>query len=169
MAAKTLEERIGILEDIEEIKQLKAKYCYLMDMYGNFDVVEIFSEDAELDFRPYLDEKIVGIEAISAFFDPETVAKWERMVRHQLTNPIIEVDGDRAKGVWYMYGVATLIAPDRDIAIVEHLTYEDELVRDNGIWKISKIKGIITFVSPYEEGWIKTPMFDLNSHLANVE
>lgn len=169
MAAKTLEERVGIMEDIEEIKQLKAKFCYLMDMYGDFEVSEIFTEDAELDYRPLLAEKFVGIEAISALFDPDSVAQWERMVRHQLTNPIIEVDGDKAKGVWYMYGVATLIAPDRDIAIVEHLTYEDELRKENGKWKISKLKGITTFISPYEDGWVKTPMFDLNSQISGVE
>ena len=165
MAGKTLEERIRILEDIEEIKQLKAKFCNLMDMYGNFDVSEVFTEDAELDYRPLLAEKIVGIEAISALFDPDSVAQWERMVRHQLTNPIIEVDGDKAKGVWYMYGVATLIAPDKDIAIVEHLTYEDELRKENGKWKISRIKGLTAFISPYEDGWVKTPMFDLNSQV----
>jgi hypothetical protein len=163
MSGKTLEERIGILEDIEEIKKVKAKYCYYQDQQRSAEFMDLFTEDAELDFRPLLAEKMVGKAEFAPLFAKENMVTWERMARHQLTNPIVEVDGNKATGVWYMWGVATLIAPTKDIAIMEQLTYEDEFVKENGKWRISKLRGTTAFMSPYEDGWIKTPMFDLQS------
>lgn len=167
MSPKTLEERITLLEDIEEIKKIKAKYCYYQDQHRSEDFISLFTEDAELDFRPLLAEKMVGKEAFAPLFAKENMVNWQRMARHQLSNPIIEVNGDKATGIWYMFGVATLIAPGKDIAIVEQLTYEDEFVKENGKWKISRLRGETAFISPYEEGWVKTPMFDLQSQVSS--
>ena len=51
----SLEQRIAVLEDIENIKRLKATYCYLADSgckdrrkMDGFD--ELFVEDAWIDF-----------------------------------------------------------------------------------------------------------------------
>ncbi len=169
MAEKTLEERIGILEDIEEIKKVKAKFFYFQDHFRTDELMELFTENAELDYRPLLTEKMVGKEQIAPLFNKETMVQWERMARHNMTNTIIDVDGEKATGIFYMYGVATLISPQKDIAIVEHLTYEDEFVKENGTWKINKLRGTTAFISPYEDGWVKTPMFDLQSQISGEE
>jgi hypothetical protein len=167
MSGKTLEERITILEDIEEIKKIKAKYCYYQDQKRSQEFMDLFTEDSELDYRPLLQEKMVGKAAFAPLFAKENMVKWERMACHHLANAIVEVNGNRASGVWYMWGVATLIGPKKDIAIVEQLTYEDEFVKENGKWKISKIRGTTAFISPYEDGWIKTPIFDLQSAVSD--
>ncbi len=166
MAQKTLEERIQILEDIEEIKNVMSRYCYYYDQFRTDELLELFTEDAELDFRPLLTEKMVGKEVFSQLYDAQTMKTWETMARHQNGNTIVEVDGNRGKGVTYMWCVATVKAGGKEVPIVEHLTYEDELVKENGQWKICKLRGKTTFMSPYEEGWVKTPMFDLQSLLS---
>ena len=50
MSLESLEKRIRVLEDIEEIKKLKHRYCALCDANYNADALaELFTEDAVWD------------------------------------------------------------------------------------------------------------------------
>jgi hypothetical protein len=46
MAEKELERRIAQLEDIEAIRQLKARYCLYVDQRNEDAWVSLFTEDA---------------------------------------------------------------------------------------------------------------------------
>jgi hypothetical protein len=156
MAENTLEERISLLEDIEEIKKVKAKYCYNVDAFKTDELLELFSESAVLDFRPHFPE-LVGKKEIYKFYR-EDLPTMLRMCVHQILNGIVEVNGDKAKGTWYMWGIATFITPQGDTAAWSQVTYEDEFVKENGQWKISRVRDIQKILSPYEDGWVKTPI-----------
>ena len=50
MSLESLEKRIQVLEDIEEIKKLKHRYCALCDADYDADALaELFTEDAVWD------------------------------------------------------------------------------------------------------------------------
>ena len=154
-----LMQRIQRLEDMEAIQKLKARYCYLADeAYGNpakwEDLVECFVEDAWLDFGDHGFYK--GKAEVRRFFT-EVTHSFLSYAAHMVSNPIVEVDGDSAKGTWYFDCPAT----DRKsgTALWAQGRYEDTFVRVRGRWMWKSITARFDFISPFDQGWAKTPMF----------
>ncbi|MDE0349110.1 MAG: nuclear transport factor 2 family protein [Gammaproteobacteria bacterium] len=134
MSSAELQERITRLEDIEAIKQLKARYCEICDHEG-YDadaMASLFTEDGRWDGEGV--GKAEGREAIRELFAgfPKGIAG----AQHIVANPLIDVDGDRARGVWY------LIAGVSDGTKSEWGTgrYHEEYVKQNGEWKFRRVR-----------------------------
>ena len=68
-------------------------------------------------------------------------------------NPIIEVDGDTAKGKWYFLGALT--AAEGNQALWSSLRYDEEYVRVNGEWKFKSLKVNTFFSTPFDQGRAK--------------
>jgi len=149
-----LERRVRVLEDVEAIQQLKARYCERCDdgPYDADGVAELFTEDAVWEGEGF--GRFVGREAIRDFF--RTGRSVFSFTIHQATNPIIEVDGDRARGRWYLLQPSTLVDGNRAIWLASH--YEDEYLRVGGRWLFRRLKTTTRFFTPYEDGWAKTPV-----------
>lgn len=157
MTLEELAARIRVLEDIEEIKKLKARYCYLCDAgLGDErvcdELLSHFSDRAKVDFGLGPTSQFEGKEGLKIFFGkvvPETLS----FCMHMVHNPIIDVHGDRATGKWY-YEVPTT---NRASGGAEWMagTYEEEYVRENGRWKFAFIRTRWKFITPYDEGWAR--------------
>ena len=134
-----LQERITRLEDIEAIKQLKARYCEICD-HENYDadaMASLFTEDGIWDGEGV--GKAEGREAIRELFAgfPNRVAG----AQHIVANPLIEVDGDRAHGVWYLIAAVT----DSDGTTASNwpgaaARYHEDYVKENGEWKFRRVR-----------------------------
>src|SRR3990172_11585987 len=95
-----LEARTRRLEDLEAIRQLKARYCRLCDDGYDADrLADLFTEDAVWDGGML--GKAEGRERIRRFFQrsPEVIP----FSVHMVMNPLITVDGDTASGTWYLF------------------------------------------------------------------
>jgi hypothetical protein len=104
MSTSDLEKRITVLEDIEAIKQLKARYCAICDDDHNPDKIgSVFAEDGIWEGGDF--GKAQGHAAIRKLF--EGFKQLISFSQHNLMNPIIEVNGDHAKGTWYLLGPFT--------------------------------------------------------------
>ena len=151
---ESLESRIQRLEDIEAIKQLKARYCALCDDgYDADQLADLFTEDAlwhggSLGIAE-------GREKIRKFFQ-NTPAVMPFAV-HMVMNPAIEVDGDTATGRWYLFQAATFqpAAKPAATALWGSARYDEEYVRVDGEWKFKSLRLTSRFWTPYEEGWEK--------------
>ncbi len=157
MTLEELAARIQVLEDIEAIKKLKARYCYLCDA-GLSDarvrdaLLAEFSDDATVDFGLGPASIFAGKEGLKIFFGkvvPESVS----FCMHMVHNPIIEVNGDRATGTWY-YEAPTTNAGTNTAEWMTG-TYAEEYVRQGGRWKFASIKTRWKYISPYDQGWAK--------------
>ena len=155
---QSLESRIRRLEDIEAIKQLKARYCALCDDgYDADQLTDLFTEDALWHGGSLGVAR--GREKIRKFFQ-NTPAVMPFAV-HMVMNPVIEVDGDTATGRWYLFQAATLKAVENgadkrvDGALWGSARYDEEYVRVDGEWKFKSLRLTSRFWTPYDEGWEK--------------
>ena len=146
MASDSLESRIQILEDIEEIKQLQARYVnFLIDTRWD-ELVECFSENGC--FSAHAGDAR-GKEAIKKLFIGEISNNHIGKEGIFVVHPIVTVDGDKATGSWLLYTqyalprklkskppqFATNDAPDWIQGY-----YNMEYVREDGKWKISNLR-----------------------------
>ncbi len=151
MGLEDLERRVKVLEDIEEIKLLKRRYCaYADDNYDADGFASLFVEDAVWDGG--VRGKREGREEIRSFIrqGPERIS----FAAHMVLNPIIEVNGDTATGVWYLLQPCTFVEGNR--AVWGAGRYDEEYVRVNGRWMFKSLKLTSHFWTPFDEGWVKT-------------
>ena len=161
--SRTTEERMQVLEDMEAIKKLKASYCYWADagIAGDAarmdELIAHFTDDEPwADFGPFGVHK--GKEAVAAFFK-EVVVGTLSYSAHMVSNPIIEVDGTKARGRWYVDVPCTLRGAER--AVWLQAKYEEEYVKEGGEWKWKSITAVFDFITPFDEGWAKTPVISM--------
>lgn len=153
-----LEARVRWLSDIEEIKQLKARYALACDDdYDADQLAAMFTEDAVWDggFMGYAE----GRESIRSFF--ANASSLVAFAVHGLGNPLIEVDGDRATGRWYLH--QPMVMKGADQAFWFCARYEDEYQRTDDGWRFRRVKVLPQAFTPYEEGFGRTLMADLPS------
>lgn len=146
-----LEARVRRLEDIEEIKQLKATYCrFCDDGYDPDGISSLFTEDGVWDGGSTFG-RAEGREGIHKHF--RGAAARISIARHQVMNPIIEVDGDEATGHWLLFQPCTDAPTDQALWLAA--TYADRYRRVDGRWLIAHLHIDIAFFSPYEQGWAR--------------
>ena len=151
MRMEDLDRRIRMLEDIEEIKKLKRRYClYCDDSYDADALAELFTEDAIWDGG--IRGRNEGREEIRRFFRqaPQRLP----FAIHMVMNPIIEVNGETASGTWYLFQPCTFAEGDR--AVWGAARYDEEYVKVGGEWKFQNLKLTSHFWTPFDEGWVET-------------
>ncbi len=148
-----LTRRIQWLEDLEAIKTLKHQYCaYCDDSYDSDGIAGLFVEDAVWDGGDF--GRCIGREAIRKFF--QKAPKMLSLAAHQVMNPIIKVEGDRATGDWKLLQPCTLEGKNGPRAMWLAANYHDEYVRTPAGWKFQTLKVDALFFTPHDNGWVKT-------------
>jgi len=136
------------MDDIERIKQLKARYFRAMDGKDWAAYRAVFTDDVEFDVRggmevtkpgaDYPDPPITGADEAVAFIRN---GLQHFISAHQGFLPEIELTGpDRAHGVWAMTDIlrAGEGAPFRTVRGYGH--YHEEYRRVDGEWKIARLR-----------------------------
>ncbi len=161
-----LESRLQVVEDIEAIRRLKARYGQLADLRYRRDghgadgpksrdelepiareLASLFSEDAVWDGGRALG-LCQGREAIyQRFLEPTLHFSW-----HYFVKPQIQIDGDRARATWDILAACTTV---KNVACWMSGLEEDEYVRVDGSWLHSRMQLKVIFMAPYELGWAR--------------
>ena len=154
MTQHGLEARIRRLEDIEEIKNLQARYCYFIDTLQMDKVPDLFAEKFMAEYVPLgtYTTKAILLKFLKATDEGTS------MMSHQAMTPLIEGDGDKARGTWYLFGPFNNRAPEGEVANWIQGRYDNDYVREDGKWKFSHLRFKFNIQSPYEDGWVKTRM-----------
>lgn len=143
MSATDLERRIARLEAIEAIKQLKARYCEICDDDHNPErIASVFAPDGIWEGAGF--GKAQGHDAIRELF-----RGFQQLIsfsQHNVMNPQIQVDGDRATGSWYFLGPFTFRKKNENKWLV--LRYDDDYVRIDGEWKYQHLRATLRTESP---------------------
>ncbi len=150
-AERTLEQRLQLLEDLESIRRLKARYCERCDDgYEPDGLAELFTADGVWDGGRTFGRR-EGRDAIRRYF--EGSAGRMTVARHHVTNSVIDVDGDTAAGRWMLF--QPCIESSVDGAVWLSATYHDTFRRVAGDWYFSSLRIDVAFFTPYEKGWAK--------------
>jgi ketosteroid isomerase-like protein len=142
MSLEDLEKRVRAIEDLEEIKKLHQNYINLMDNLQYEEVLDLFTEDATAEIRNLGVKK--GRKEMSEVY-LGILAKNRGTIRydgHMAIEPDITVDGNTAKGTWLIY----MLFSKPTIQWVQGKN-ECEYRKENGKWKISKLKFTRTLAS----------------------
>ncbi len=135
MDTTTLEQRITRLEDIEAIKKLKAIYCDICDDMHNPDRIgALFAEDGIWESADF--GKAVGPQAVRELF--QNFQKMFSFSQHNIMNPIIDVNDNRATAQWYIAGPWDQTEGDRKTWMT--LRYNDDYVKVGGEWKYQHLR-----------------------------
>ena len=134
---QALERRVQVLEDIEAIKRLKARYFRYLDSQRWDDLRELYAQDATTDYGDgqYAFE---GVDAIMDFLSRSLGAlrRNGRMLMHVGHMPDIEITGETtASGYWALDDYS--FDPEPEAGRRMGAYYHDEYVKTGGEWKIS--------------------------------
>lgn len=146
-------------EDRAQIEDLQARYLFALDFFDLDTYVSTFTEDGVLDIIMYQAkgraEIRKKIEEARPVFDqasaPEAKGKYRPTGRHNISNIVLKIEGDKATGrsYWFHYSNNN---PERRAALDGYGHYEDEMVKVNGKWLFSKRviynEGVAEWIGP---------------------
>lgn len=145
----SLSVRIERLEDVSEVEILQRTYGYYVDKSLWYSLHDLWAEDGTLEIGgrgvftgkdrvfEYMDVGLGGVGPHPGI-----------LVDHQQFQNIatIHEDGKTAE----IRGIAFVMS----IGGWGHNYYEDDLVKEDGIWKFSKLHGPFNMYSGYQIGWV---------------
>ncbi len=154
--SEELRQRLDVLESEGTIRRLIAEYLDARDLGigGGTHIARLFSADGIWEGVGRLAQVLGshhGRDAIERRFSvplPFSV--------HFLTNESITINGDTAVGAW-RYLQSTVY---KGQAVWIAGRYSNDFVRIEGQWKFQHVRIDALFVTPYEDGWVKTPFLE---------
>jgi ketosteroid isomerase-like protein len=143
MADESVEKRLRTLEDIEAIKQMHLEYTYALMAMQYDSMLDCYADDGVLELGPGTSAR--GKQEISGIFQ-NVLAKHSTLKDgHIISQPVIWVDGDTARGHWLLF----IFPPTEPKGAWVQGREETEYVRIGGRWKIKHMK--------FLRGWPQPP------------
>jgi hypothetical protein len=161
-----LDTRAARVGDVDKIEYLQGSYGFYTDKMLWDEVLDLFTADATLEIGP--SGVYVGKDSIRRYLYSLSGGKQGPLEgvlnEHFQLQPIVTVapDGNSAKARWRGFLMLGVNGASDGGDWGEGI-YENEYVKQDGVWKISKLHWYATFVAPYQGGWLnptKKPLED---------
>jgi hypothetical protein len=159
---QVVQARAERVDEFNELRNLQQMYGYYVDEALWDEVADMFTSDGTMELG--LNGVYVGKESIRRYLLSLTRGKpglqpGELNTHFQLS-PVITLasDGNSAKARWRAWiQAASTFGADASGGDWGEGIYENEYVREGGVWKIKKLHFFVKFYAPYEGGWTKAP------------
>jgi hypothetical protein len=154
-----LEKKVRRLEDIEEIKKLQRAYGYYLEHMMVDDIIDLFADgdDVELWVTAGKFKGKEGVERLYGYIR-QSLPGPEFLHQIMQISGVVDVapDGRSAKGRWYGFGANALPLPDGKVNPGwMNGIYEMEYTKQDGIWKIKKLRWCMTFRASWTQSFIE--------------
>ena len=163
-----MQARLTRIEDIEAIKKLQRAYGYYLEHWEEENLIGLWSHRPDITLEINASGQYKGWEGIKRAFNfaghypaYEGVPKAPGEYLHILM-PIagivdLDPDGTTAKGRWYGFFLGAQRRGGQLRALIGCGIWENEYVKEDGIWKFKKLFFNDIISTPLDEGWVKTP------------
>ncbi|HUN73530.1 MAG TPA: nuclear transport factor 2 family protein [Steroidobacteraceae bacterium] len=146
---------VGRLEDERAIENLQRSYGYFVDKAMWRETADLFADDATLEIGGR--GVFVGKPRILQYLTwlaPKGLVHG-LLLNHIQLQPIVTVaaDGNTAQGRWRFLAEVGEYGKSSRWGMG---TYENEYVKQNGIWKIKALHGYFRMYTDYALGWAKS-------------
>jgi len=148
-------ERVERLEDQNDIEVLQASYGYYFDKGMWPEVADLFARNGRFEYGArgvYIGRD--RIERALLLFGPERLAPGH-LNNHMQLQAVIRVaeDGRTATARWQ--GMIMLSEPGAN-GIWGVGIYENDYVKEGGVWKIAELHFYVTGMTDYDAGWMRS-------------
>lgn len=140
----SLEERIQILEDKDEIRELTAKYCYAVVAQDSAALIGMFTEDGIFDMSPEM--HFEGRAELTRLYSEKIE---EVGPKPFIQSHVIKVNGDTATGNC----AVEIRLIDKGQAVTACGHYNDAYRRVDGVWKFARRDFQLYHWVPLAKGW----------------
>jgi hypothetical protein len=166
-----LERRVAQLEDESAIRRLQMAYGYYIDYNRPEEVAGLFAKDGSVVF---LSGEYVGHEGVMRLYGTwfqNLFTRGERgpvkglLLDHFQLQDVISVAPDRETAKGRFRGILAggwhdAILADKPEAMPQQFweagLYENDYVREDGVWKIKRLNYLMQWQADYESGWAHT-------------
>jgi hypothetical protein len=152
-------------KDYIEIWKLQSLYSHLYHIGRMSEIPSLFAQKTPGVNLEIEDAGLYeGIESVTRFwntvFNDKKFRSAGHLALHMTVNPLVEINKARtkARGVWHSHGFASMGMSPNPRQFLCLGKYDMEYVKENGAWKILKFAYRITFMCPYEKGWVEEPI-----------
>lgn len=154
---RELESTVAELKNREALRDLRYRYHEYINEGKFADIVDLFTEDGELEFGPL--GKAKGRDGIIAFFKrlgppspgaaPSSGGAHFTYVKQYIHNHTLEINGNRARGFSYLEARPVINGEAHMVAG----RYDDEYIKTDGGWRFTRMTFTPHFIVPFKEGW----------------
>ncbi|WP_298670606.1 nuclear transport factor 2 family protein [uncultured Sphingomonas sp.] len=150
-----LETRVERLEDRAAIENLTRAYGYYVDKQIWNEIADLFSDNARVEIAGrgvYRGKEGVRRLFLQSMGGGQIGLRPGGLFNHMILQGVTDIapDGKTAKGRWRAF---VQIGQHKMFGIWSEGTYENQYVKENGVWKFSDMHFYATFYAPYEQGW----------------
>ena len=145
------------ISDINEIENLQRSYGYYVDKMLWEQVIDLFSDNGTMEIGT--SGIYAGKDSIRRYLytlsDGRQGPIEGELFNHMQLQPIVTLseDGMSARGRWRAL-ILTGTHGSGSGGNWGEGPYENDYIKENGVWKISKLHWYATFIAPYEGGWL---------------
>jgi hypothetical protein len=157
-----LTQRVGILEDTQEIRNLQHAYGYYMDNFMYDAVIDLFADDIEIHFFGGVYKGKAGarrlyIDRLRKNFAAGTDGpKYGKLLEHTQFQDIVHVAPDRlsakARFRYFLQG-GTHYSAGEATQWWEGGVYENIYVKRDGKWQVKVMVPKVVYIGTFEHGW----------------
>ena len=150
-----LDRRAGVQQDIRDIENLQRIYGYYLDRNQWDQIADLFADNGTIEIAQrgvYVGKKRIR-QSLELFGKPGVRDGY--MNDHMQLQIVVTVAPDRKTAKARNRGLLLMADTGTGESRWSEGTYENQYVRENGIWKIKALKFHYNMSTPYDQGWGK--------------
>jgi len=159
--------QLGVSEDRHAVRSLHFMYGYYLDMCLYDEVCKLFAADGAVVFLNGLYKGPAGIRRLYCDWFRQTFTKGRNgpvfgfLLDHLMLQEVVNVSPDRKHARMRVRALNMIGYHDRKPEPITHMPqqfwgggiYENEYVKEDGVWKIRLLNYVGRWQAPYEQGW----------------